>query len=168
MSEHQPTSRGLQAVSIVRDLLVRMGAEMPFKEQQFSRGTLFLMTFDGPATRGLAYVYTDVEQFSFMLVFNGRVPPEARSRVSEYLGRVNWELMAGGFCLNFEDGAVAYKASIDFANVGLAGPSVRNVILAGMENVEQYAQGVVDVAEGKVNPRSAQLAARTAGAASAK
>jgi hypothetical protein len=115
----------------------------------------FLTVLDGPANQGNAQVLLDAERFLFHFIFDGYVEASRRLAVAEFITRVNWGLIEGGFELNFENGAVRYKVGIDFSNVELTEQLVRNAILSAMNNIEPVAVALIDVARNGRAPAEA-------------
>jgi hypothetical protein len=79
----------------------------------------------------------------------------------EFIARANCGLVEGSFELNFDSGAFSYRAGIDFTYNGLTAPLVRNIILSGMENIEDYAAELLEVVAGTMTPAAAALAAQS-------
>lgn len=72
-------------------------------------------------------------------------PPERRDDVATMLALVNDELLVGEFVMDYDDGHVRCRTSVDFAGDELSETIVRNTIAAGMRAVETYASAIVDV-----------------------
>lgn len=149
----ESTENGLQAVATVRRFLTEM--EFPFVEQQLANGFAFLVPLDGPAEQGVAQVLSDSERFVFHLIFPGYVAEERRLQVAEFITRINWRLIEGGFQLDFCSGALRYKAGIDFTGTELTTILVRNAILAGIEVIDMVVAALTAVTDGRLDPAAA-------------
>lgn len=159
MTSSPPTEKGLEAVELVRDYLTKKGLSP--EEQPFEHGVVFRVSFDGPADQGIAQVHVDIERFAFVFMFPGAVAAERRPATAEFIARANWGLLEGCFEMNFDTGAFAYRAGIDFTFNGLTAPLLRNIILSGMENIENYAAELLAVVAGEMEPAAAANAARS-------
>jgi hypothetical protein len=159
MPVDKATPRGLEAVRVVRDYLTQKGLSP--QEDPFEHGTAFRVSFDGPADQGIAQIHVDSERFAFVFMFPGFVPPEHRLKVAEFIIRTNWGLIEGSFEMNLDNGAVGYKSGLDFTANGLTVALVRNMILSGMEQIENYAAELFEVMEGRMEPAAAYLAAKS-------
>ena len=148
-----PRANGLRAAETIRQLLTRM--ELEPEELQRPGVIAFLTVLDGPANQGNAQVLLDAERFVFHFIFDGYVESSRRPAVAEFIARVNWGLIEGGFELNFENGAVRYKVGIDFSNAELTDQLVRNAILSAMTSIEPAAAALIDVARNGKAPAEA-------------
>lgn len=95
------------------------------------------------------------------------MPEATRAAVAEFLTRANWGLMIGNFELDYGDGEVRYKTSLQLENRQLTPDLLRplvfdNVVvmdkyLLGLERVmtgQQSPQAAIDAIEAKPGPRS--------------
>lgn len=107
---------------------------------------------DNGEFRCLALIRTDLEQLLFYAVAPVRVVAESRLVVAEYITRANYGLRIGNFELDFSDGEVRYKSSIDFEGEQLTGNLIRNTIYPAVELLDTYLSGLMKVAFGGVEP----------------
>ena len=63
-----------------------------------------------------AQVREDLDQFMFYSVLSAKAPEEKRMAIAEFLTRANYGLRIGNFELDFSDGEIRYKTSIDVEN----------------------------------------------------
>jgi hypothetical protein len=73
------------------------------------------------------FVPQDLQQLIFYAVAATRAPEAARLRVAEFITRANYGLRIGNFELDFGDGEVRYKTSIDYSGTTLLPCLIRNV-----------------------------------------
>lgn len=83
------------------------------------------------------------------------VPPEKRVAIAEFLTRANYGLWLGNFELDFRDGEVRYKTSIDLADGTLTTEMLRNLLRANLSTIDRYLPGVMSVLWNDVTPEDA-------------
>ena len=92
-----------------------------------------------------AQVRADLEQFIFYVVMPVRAPANMRLAVAEYITRANYGLRIGNFEMDFEDGEVRYKSSLDFEGVDLTPGLIRNTVYPAVQTMDRYLPGVLSV-----------------------
>jgi hypothetical protein len=105
--------------------------------------------------RCYAIVRVDLEEFLFYAVAPVKVPEEVRQAVSEYLTRANYGLRIGNFELDFSDGEVRYKSSLDFEGQNLTDELIRNAIYPAVHTMDRYLTGLLRVSFGGATPHEA-------------
>jgi hypothetical protein len=105
--------------------------------------------------RCYASVRVDLEQFFFYAVSGVKVPEGARVAVAEFLTRANYGLRIGNFELDFGDGEVRYKSSLDFEGEILSDNLIRNAIYPAVRIMDEYLPGLMKVAFGGATPADA-------------
>jgi hypothetical protein len=157
MASEYARQNSLKAVEMLRTLFTN--GELDPEEDSRPDETIFRITTEGPAPKIIARVLLDKQRFVVHFFFARPAPPELRSKVAEYITRVNCGLIAGNLEMSFDSGVIRYKSSIDFTNIELAELLVRNVMLSAMENVEQLAMPLWDVLDEDAEPEAAAGAA---------
>lgn len=102
-----------------------------------------------------AQVLVDLEIFLFYVQAPVRVPEAARLAVAEYLTRANYGLRIGNFEMDFDDGEVRYKSSIDFEGATLSAELVRHAIYPAAQTMDRYLPGMMAVVYGGKSPAEA-------------
>ena len=92
-----------------------------------------------------AQVRVDLEQFIFYVVMPVRAPVHMRPAVAEYITRANYGLRIGNFEMDFDDGEVRYKSSLDFEGVELDAGLIRNTIYPAVQTMDRYLPGILSV-----------------------
>lgn len=92
-----------------------------------------------------AIIRPDLEQFLFYAQTSVKVPENARYRVAEYLTRANYGLRIGNFEMDFADGEVRYKTSLDFEGSELTSPWIRNMLYPAVQTMDRYFPGLMRV-----------------------
>lgn len=105
--------------------------------------------------RCYAIVRVDLEEFLFYAVAPVKVPEEVRSAVAEYLTRANYGLRIGNFELDYADGEVRYKSSLDFEGQILTADLIRNAIYPAVHTMDRYLTGLLRVSFGGATPLEA-------------
>jgi hypothetical protein len=117
----------------------------------------FSMSYSGKNgdLRCYAIVRVDLEEFLFYAVAPVKVPEEVRMAVAEYLTRANYGLRIGNFELDYSDGEVRYKSSIDFEGQSLTSDLIRNAIYPAVHTMDRYLPGLLRVSFGGATPHEA-------------
>ncbi len=105
--------------------------------------------------RCYAIVRVDLEEFLFYAVAPVKVPEEVRMAVAEYLTRANYGLRIGNFELDYSDGEVRYKSSLDFEGQSLSPDLIRNAIYPAVHTMDRYLPGLLRVSFGGATPHEA-------------
>lgn len=102
-----------------------------------------------------AQVREDAEQFIFYSLCPVNAPEDMRPWVAEYLTRANYGLFLGNFELDFEDGEVRFKTSIDVEGDELTAALVRQVVYSNVIMMDRYLPGLLKVIYGGLSPSEA-------------
>jgi hypothetical protein len=105
--------------------------------------------------RCYAIVRVDLEEFLFYAVAPVKVPEVVRSAIGEFLTRANYGLRIGNFELDYSDGEVRYKSSIDFEGQNLTSDLIRNAIYPAVHTMDRYLPGLLRVSFGGATPHEA-------------
>ena len=94
--------------------------------------------------------------YSYLATF---VPEEKMPAVSEFLTRANYGLFIGNFELDYSDGEVRYKTSVDVegAEDMLTPGIVRHLVYANVSMMDKYLPGIMKVIYSDVSPEEALL-----------
>jgi hypothetical protein len=105
--------------------------------------------------RCYAIVRVDLEEFLYYAVAPVKIPEDDRTAVAEYLTRANYGLRIGNFELDYSDGEVRYKSSIDFEGQTLTSELIRNAIYPAVHTMDRYLTGLLRVSFGGATPLEA-------------
>lgn len=100
-------------------------------------------------------VRVDLEQFLFYVVMPVRAPAERRLPMAEFITRANYGLRIGNFEMDFDDGEVRYKASLDFEGEALTDNFIRGVVYPAVQTMDRYLPGLLAVIYGGKTPEQA-------------
>jgi len=141
-----------QNVANAVETLRRVLAEIGWAEGAGEEGTTYRIDF-GPPRVPVADVIVsidpDAECFLFLANFSPLTQARSRDDVARYITRANWKLLLGNFEMDFEDGQVRFRSSVDFAGDELKDRTLRRTILTAMEVVEAHAEALSAVIEGR-------------------
>jgi hypothetical protein len=110
---------------------------------------------DNGEYRVIVHVNVELAQVYVYVVSPETVPEERRSAVAEFLTRANYGLRIGNFELDFRDGEVRYKSSLDFEGADLNSALLRNLMYPAVQTVDRYQAGLQSVGSGDATPEAA-------------
>jgi hypothetical protein len=92
-----------------------------------------------------AYANDEASELMFYSICPMAAPPEKLLLIAEFLSRANFGLKIGNFELDFEDGEIRYKTSIDVENDRLSVALVRNLVYCNLQTMDKYLPGIIGV-----------------------
>ena len=93
------------------------------------------------------------QQVIFYSVCPVTAPVERRAALAEFITRANYGLIIGNFELDFEDGEIRYKTSLDVEGLTLSAAVIKNLINANVSTMDQYLPGLLTLLFADVSPR---------------
>lgn len=96
--------------------------------------------------RDFVFFYSSLDTF---------VPEEKRLEVAEFITRANYGLIIGNFELDFDDGELRYKTSLDMEGGTLTLGMVRQIVYANVQTMDRYYPGLMKLLFGDVGPKAA-------------
>jgi hypothetical protein len=105
--------------------------------------------------RCYAHIRMDLEQFIFYAVSPIKAGDEVRRDVAEFITRANFGLRIGNFELDYMDGSVRYKSSLDFEGEILTAGLIRNAIYSAVRTMDDYLGGLMRVIFAGLTPLEA-------------
>ena len=125
--------------------------------QQLESKNIYRLGFSGE--NGFLSCYTfvpqDLQQLIFYAVAPTQAPEAARPAVAEFITRANYGLRIGNFEMDFSDGEVRYKGSLDYSGTTLAPSLIRNVVYSAVATMDKYLPGLLSVIDEGVSPADA-------------
>ena len=118
---------------------------------------LLQMVFQGENGKWTCYAKArdDQEQFVFYSVCPVNAPDSKRLAVAEFLTRANSGMIIGNFEMDFEDGEIRYKTSIDVEDDSLSCALIKRLVYANVMMMDAYLPGMMSVIYGDVTPLDA-------------
>jgi hypothetical protein len=117
--------------------------------------TVLRFNFKGRA--GRLFCYADVEEEKDWLIFYSYLPVNAPAEkmvtVAEFITRANRGMRIGNFELDFEDGEVRYKTSIDIEGGELTSKMIHNLLQANLYTMDRYFSGIMEVIYSEKEPK---------------
>ena len=125
--------------------------------QQLEDKTIYRVFFAGNngELRCYAQIRVDLEQFIFYVIAPIKTPEEMRDDIGEYINRANYGLRIGNFELDYNDGELRYKSSLDFENATLTPALLKNTIYPAVHTMDRYLPGIFSVIYGNKDPLDA-------------
>jgi hypothetical protein len=125
-----------------------------WKPRRLEGKNAFSMGFTGKNGdfRCYAVVRADLEEFLFYVVAPVRVPETVRPATAEFITRANYGMRIGNFELDYSDGEVRYKSSINFENETLSEETIRNTLYPAVHTIDRYLPGLLRVSFGGATP----------------
>ena len=113
--------------------------------------------FQGDNGEWSCYAFPDEEQqrFTFYSVCPVQAPEDRLMTVAELITRVNYGLVMGNFELDFDDGEIRFKTSIDVEGDRLSLALVERMVMANVEMVDMYLPGIMQVIYSGTSPAEA-------------
>jgi len=120
-------------------------------------GLIFRYRFKGDngTYNCFARVRPEEEYLIFYAVTPINIPENKRQAVSEYLTRANYGLYIGNFEMDFSDGEVRYKASMDFEGLAVPTLIIKNAIYPTVRTMDKYYAGILAILYGNKTPLDA-------------
>jgi hypothetical protein len=115
------------------------------------------MGFSGKNGKWVCYAQAreKQQQFVFYSVMPVNVPDDKRPAISEFITRANYGMVIGNFEMDFEDGEIRYKTSIDVEGAALLPPLIRQMVYANVIITDRYLPGLMSVLYGGKSPIAA-------------
>lgn len=104
---------------------------------------------------GLFEIIEEDDRVLFYLEFRDQAPEERRAEVAEFITRANNGIVVGNFEMDYADGSVRYKTSLDFQDDELSPALVRNLIVAARDGAGAYGEVLAEVIKGEKSAREA-------------
>ncbi len=90
-------------------------------------------------------VFPESERLLVYSILPENVPVERRPRLAELFARINYGLVLGNFEMDWEDGEIRYKTSMDVEDITPTATVVRNLIFSNFFSTDRYFE-VIDEA----------------------
>jgi hypothetical protein len=98
---------------------------------------------------------TEQQQFVFYSIFPIKVTENKMNELAEFITRANYGMIIGNFELDYADGEIRYKTSVDVEDVDMVEPLVRHLIYANVLTMDKYFPGLMRVLYAGIPPADA-------------
>ena len=109
--------------------------------------TIIRFHYKGPAGRLLCYGEVDEEKY--WLIFYSylpvNVPIDKMVAAAEFVARANRGMRIGNFELDYDDGEVRYKTSLDVEGGELSSKMIDNLLRANLSTTNRYFAGLMEL-----------------------
>ena len=117
------------------------------------RNTSLRMAFDAKEDKQIVLLYG---------LIDGRVPESRLAEAAEFISRANFGLLVGNFEMDWADGEIRFKVSVDVEGGELTPTMVRNMTNYCVVTVNRYYPSLMGVLFGNLDPAEAATAAEEA------
>jgi hypothetical protein len=94
-------------------------------------------------------------QFVFYSIYPTPAPEDKRLAMAEFLTRANYGLTIGNFEMDFNDGEIRFKTSIDVEGDLLTTDLIKQLVYANVMMMDHYLPGIQAVMDGEMSPEEA-------------
>ena len=141
----------------IMDTVIKFFREDDWNFRQLEGKSILQLGFAGENGSWMCYAQTqeDKQRFIFYSILDSKVPPNKRAAAAEYLTRANYGLVIGNFEMDFSDGEIRYKTSIDVEGGQLTTSMVKTLVYTNVLMMDRYLPGIMSVVYGGVSPAEA-------------
>jgi hypothetical protein len=153
MGETETKENALQAFETLHEFLEEDG----WYPQRLGDKHIFRVGFNGKngQLNCFAQIRVDLEQLLIYAVAPVKVPEENRVAIAEYITRANYGLRIGNLEMDFSDGEIRYKSSLDFEGETLSSQFIKMAIYPAVQTLDRYLPGLMAVIYGGKSPEEA-------------
>jgi hypothetical protein len=115
------------------------------------------LVFKGNNSRYDCYTETCDKSKTFLVYsyMRYKILPKKRQNIAEYLTRANFELTCGNFEMNFSDGEVRYRTSINIEDGNLTNDMIAQLLYGNIESMDRYYPGIMSIVNSEISPEDA-------------
>lgn len=103
----------------------------------------------------IIHILDDIDLVKCFSIFPVRVPEQHRPKVAEYLTRANYGLLFGNFEMDYADGEVRFRTSMNTDDVAINSVVARHLVQQNINTADRYLGGLLRVVYGEVAPADA-------------
>lgn len=131
--------------------------------QQVEGESSLYTAFEGDNGKCQCYakVREEQQQFVFYSLCPIKVPKKKRRQLGEFICRANYGAIIGNFELDFDDGEIRYKTSIDVEGDSLSFSLIKQMVYANVTMMDKYLPGIKAMIEGQASPQEAVIQIET-------
>ena len=94
----------------------------------------------------------DDQQFLFYAICPIKAPERKRPAIAEFITRANYGMVIGNFELDYSDGEIRFKSSVDVEDSELTEPMCRSAVYWAVVMMDKYLPGILQVLGGDKAP----------------
>lgn len=150
------TAHSKDAIVKIGEFLESDGWHPRYDEEKL----LFTCAFNGTNGNFACYVkvYGDLDIVAVYAMCPFKAAENFRHQTAEFLSRANYGMRIGNFEMDFGDGEIRYKASLDFEGTELNDKTLKNLIYPACRMMDKYMPGIMAVVSGA---KTAKVAVET-------
>jgi hypothetical protein len=95
------------------------------------------------------------DQFAFYSQCQINAPEDRRAAVAEFITRANYGMIIGNFEMDFSDGEIRYKTSVDVEGTELNAALLKQLFYANVYMMDKYLPGLMKVCFAGADPAEA-------------
>ncbi len=115
-----------------------------------------VLYMDFPGKNGIFTCYAKARETQQQLIFYSHCPiivPESKLlSIAEFITRANYNMVIGNFELDFNEGEIRYKTSIDIEDMQLSYNCIKNLIYTNVNIIDKYLPGIISLINDDVLP----------------
>lgn len=129
--------------------------EWPFVQVQ--KEPTLRLSFRGDHGQWICYATAreEASQFVFYSICPILVPTAKQLEIAEFIARANYGIVVGNFEMDFSDGEIRYKTSIDVGDDRLTVALVKHLVYTNVMTMDYYLPAILAVIEGDLPPAEA-------------
>lgn len=141
----------------VLEKLAKMLAQDGWPVEELDDPVALRTMFQGENGKWVCYAHTreDRDQLVFYSYCPVTVPSTNYLAVGEFLHRANFGLILGNFEMDFEQGEIRFRTSLDCEEVEYTDALIQPLVYANVMMMDVYLPGLMAVAFGSVSPQDA-------------
>jgi hypothetical protein len=141
----------------ILDIVAQFFKEDDWPYSQLEGKTVLRTGFSGENGQWscFAQALEDRYQFVFYSLLPNKAPEERRPAMAEFLTRANYGMILGNFEMDFSDGEIRYKTSIDVEDDDLTPALLKQLLYANVMTMDRYWPGIMAVLYSNVSPAEA-------------
>ncbi len=141
-------------MGVILDTVIRYFDSAEWAFTMHPEQPILQMGFQGDNGQWNCFAQTseDNERFAFYSICPVTTPEDKRSLMAEFIARANYGLIIGNFELDFEDGEVRYKTSIDVEGDRITEALVQQQVYANIATMDNYLPGIMKLIYGDSSP----------------
>jgi len=135
------------------EVMVKFFQKEDWQFQQIPGESTLRLAFQGKNGRWDCYakVREQQQQFAFYSICPNNAPENKRLAVAEFITRANYGMVIGNFELDFTDGEIRYKSSIDVEGDRLSFALIKRLVYANVTMMDEYLPGIMAIIYGEMN-----------------
>ncbi len=128
--------------------------------EQLEGQPVLQIAFKGENGRWVCYAHAVEErsQFVFYSICEVRAPEAKRAALAEFITRANYGILIGNWEMDWNDGEIRYKTSIDVEGDRLSPALLKQLVYANVLVTDTYLPGIMAVLNENIAPAEALAA----------